>query len=291
MNHQVIDPQSLTLSSGGKWHGSYGVAPCPCCQPERRKEQAALSISCDEERLLLHCKKLGCDFRDIISGLGLSAGRYELDHEKLKEAQRKKYEQEAYKLKQAREIWKASKPIDGTYGETYLRGRGITCPLPSSLRWNDNLYHGPSCSRLCGIVAKVSSGGIHRTYFTKEGKRLTQHAKAMYGPCSGGGVALNKSDSPNLVIGEGIETTLSLLSGLYEKEASYIATLSTSGMKAFNLPSAPARITIATDGDTAGQEAGHILAERASSLGWKVCTLPAPQGKDWNDILRMGVAA
>ncbi len=33
------------------------------------------------------------------------------------------------------------------------------------------------------------------------------------------------------------------------------------------------------------------LAERADALGWAVSLLPAPQGRDWNDILQMNGAS
>ena len=54
-----------------------------------------------------------------------------------------------------------------------------------------------------------------------------------------------------------------------------------------HLPPKPGELTIATDGDGAGRAAGYALAERAHALGWKVSTLPAPEGRDWNDFLAM----
>jgi len=53
------------------------------------------------------------------------------------------------------------------------------------------------------------------------------------------------------------------------------------------LPPVPSRLTIATDGDDAGRKAGVALADRATALGWAVSLLPAPDGRDWNDILCM----
>ena len=69
--------QSITQSQGGKWHGRYGVAACPVCQPERRSDQTALTVSdTPEGRLLAHCKKSGCSFGDLAAALGLSAGDF-----------------------------------------------------------------------------------------------------------------------------------------------------------------------------------------------------------------------
>jgi DNA primase len=58
-------------------------------------------------------------------------------------------------------------------------------------------------------------------------------------------------------------------------------------MQALRLPDIPDRLTIAPDGDPAGKAAAHALAERATALGWQVSLLPAPDGRDWNDILAM----
>ncbi len=61
-------------------------------------------------------------------------------------------------------------------------------------------------------------------------------------------------------------------------------------MKNLRLPATPSRLTIASDGDTAGRKAAHALAERANNLGWAVSFLEAPEGQDWNDVLQEGGA-
>ena len=95
---------------------------------------------------------------------------------------------------------------------------------------------------------------------------------------------LSEASGP-LVVCEGLETGLSLLSGLIGRPATVWAALSTSGVKALELPPEPSSLLIATDGDEPGRDAGDILAIRASALGWKVNLLPAPDGCDWNDVL------
>lgn len=57
----------LVKKLGGEWHGSYGLAPCPVCQPEKRRNQHGLSISWKGGRLLLKCHKSDCSFKDIIA--------------------------------------------------------------------------------------------------------------------------------------------------------------------------------------------------------------------------------
>ena len=70
------DAKTLTLALGGKWYRCYGVAPCPLCQPECRRDQDALTLSDGAGGLLAHCKKSGCAFRDILSAAGVTTGAW-----------------------------------------------------------------------------------------------------------------------------------------------------------------------------------------------------------------------
>lgn len=36
-----------------------------------------------------------------------------------------------------------------------------------------------------------------------------------------------------------------------------------------------------------GRKAARALSERAHAAGWAVSLLPAPEGRNWNDILKM----
>ncbi len=125
--NSTIDPAQLTRDLGGQLHRSYGVAPCPVCQSERRKDQNALTVNAKADRLLLHCKKGGCDFRDILTAAGVAPGHVEIDHLAMENARQERLAHQAKALARARSIWEHSNPIVGTHGETYLRARGITC--------------------------------------------------------------------------------------------------------------------------------------------------------------------
>ena len=73
----MTDAATLTRDLGGKWHRRYGCAPCPVCQPERRKQQNALTLADGRDgRLLLNCKKSACDFADILAAAGVTPGSY-----------------------------------------------------------------------------------------------------------------------------------------------------------------------------------------------------------------------
>jgi hypothetical protein len=183
-----------------------------------------------------------------------------------------------------------------TPAETSLRRRGITCSLAESLRFHGDCWHGPTARRYPAMVARVEGAeafAVHRTFLRRDGSGkagLEGGDKLMLGATAGGAVRL--AEGPDaLVVGEGIETCLSLASGLLRGRLSILASLSTSGMRSLNLPPTPGRLIVAADGDDPGRAAAHALAERAHGLGWKVSILPASQGCDWNDILMRGVVA
>ncbi|KGJ04993.1 Toprim domain-containing protein [Paracoccus halophilus] len=269
------------------------------CPAHANSRTPALSISEGRDgRLLVHCHA-GCRFEDIMDalrGLGLVEGRGSFSPPNPSEIAKRKAEHRAEAEKranQARAIWKEAVPISGTLAENYLRSRGITCDLPNALRFRADCWHGPSAKRFPAMIAAVQGAdlpAVHRTYLDGVAKARIEPNKMMLGATAGGAVRLSQADGP-LVVAEGIETALSLCSGLLRAPAIVWACLSASGMAGLRLPDRPHRLTIATDGDDAGRAAGHKLAERAAALGWTVSILPAPEGKDWNDILIMKGAA
>lgn len=289
----MMRAEDLTLALGGRWHRRYGTAPCPVCQPERRRGQDALTLTDGHGGLLVHCKRTACDFRNILGAAGVTPGSHTLPN--LSSSARRKAERRAdaeRRAGQAHRLWREAFPIGGTVAETYLRkARRITCVLPSTLRFHPACWHGATASRHPALVALIEGSddfAVHRTYLRPDGsgKAALDPPKAMLGATSGGAVRLTDAGDA-LVVAEGIETALSLACGLLHGPASIWAALSTSGLRGLRLPPMPGRLTIACDGDAPGRDAAHALAERASALGWRVSLLPAPEGRDWNDILTM----
>lgn len=286
-----MDVQAITYNAGGVFRGGKGSAPCPICQTERRRDQSALSIAEVGGKILLYCFKSRCSFVSISNALSLPLGEVQVDMVAAREAAQKQATYAADKLAKARSLWDAAKPIAGSKAEIYLRGRGITVPLPDHLRFMPDIFHGPSASWVTAMVANVEpTGGVHRTFFDKQGVRLPKNAKMMLARCAGGAVHLSEGAGP-LVIAEGIETALSLVQLLGERQPTVWAALSTSGMKALKLPIDTRELIVATDGEEAGRDAGNRLASSATALGWNVSLLPAPDGQDWNDVLQAGGVA
>ncbi|WP_300581254.1 toprim domain-containing protein [Marivita sp.] len=287
------DARNLTQLLDGTWYGHYGTAPCPICQPQKKIHQNALTLRLGlNGKLLLHCKKRDCAFADILAAAGMFCRTYQArDATMLAQRETARQAIERKKAAQAERIWNESLPIAGSIAEKYLWGRGITCDLGASLRYHPKCWHGPTAQRypaLVALVAGASRFSIHRTYLRPDGsgKADILPAKMMLGAVAGGAVRLMDEPGP-LVVAEGIETALSLASGLLRTTATIWAALSTSGVRVLQLPEEAGRLTIAPDGDRAGIEAAKTLATRARAFGWKVSLLPAPNGRDWNDILKM----
>ncbi|MCP8896367.1 toprim domain-containing protein [Shinella daejeonensis] len=287
----MTDAKSITLSLRGKWFGRYGIT---CCPAHANTRTPSLSIADGEGgRLLLHCHA-GCSFTailDALKGLGLVEGISRYSRPSVEELARiRKAEKEQAEKQEARALacWREALPICGTIAETYLRHRGIRAELPDTLRFHADCWH-PTGKRWPAMVALVEGAprlAIHRTYLRSDGlgKAEVEPAKAMLGAVAGGAVRLT-AGGDKLVVCEGIETGLSLASGLLRGNGSIWAALSTSGMKALTLPEVAGVLTVATDGDDAGKDAGRALAVKATNAGWKVGLLPAPGGRDWNDVL------
>lgn len=287
-SNSSVDARDLTTNLNGRWYGSYGVAACPVCQPQKRRDQHALTIADGHDKLLVHCKKSGCSFLNIMDAAGVNSGEWRTSdaYATRRNSDKPQIQTTEY---QARRLWSETQPIGGTPAENYLRGRSVTVPLPKTLRYAPSCWH-LSKEHHPAMVALVEGSGafsVHRTYLRADGtgKADVEPAKVMLGASGGGAVRLTDGPGP-LVVAEGIETALSLACGLLRYPATIWAALSTSGMRSLHLPSRPGRLTIAVDGDSPGREAAYSLASHASALGWNVSMLTAPDGKDWNDVLR-----
>ena len=157
--------------------------------------------------------------------------------------------------------------------------------------FHKNLYHSPTKKLYPAMVCIVVDlntkeiKGIHRTYLIASGHKADiAPNKMMYGSCMGGGVIVTKGCKDILLVGEGIETTMSL--AMFYSNITAIATLSASNMKKLELPKNKIRkLIIGADGDEVGIEAAQILKERMIKNGLEVDIKTAPLVNDWNDIL------
>jgi hypothetical protein len=236
----MSEAQRVTTALGGHWTGGTGIARCPA--HEDRNPSLSLTDG-DNGRLLLKCHA-GCDYRavtEVLSQMGLwDAGDFRPMRDLAREARQaaETRKNAAKRSEQARAIWERAVPVNDTLGETYLRWRGITGPLPCSLRYLGDCWH-PTAKRFPALVSYTGGTvgfAVHRTYISQDGRGKAEiaPAKAMLGQTKGGAVRLSDDRGP-LVVTEGIETGLSFLSGLLHTPATVWAALSAGGMRDLRL--------------------------------------------------------
>jgi putative DNA primase/helicase len=103
----------------------------------------------------------------------------------------------------------------------------------------------------------------------------------MFGPCRGGAVRLGFARDM-LMVGEGIESCLAAM--LATGDPAWAA-LSTSGLRALDLPGDVREVIVLADGDDPGEAAARDCAWRWKREGRRVRIARPPQGMDFNDLL------
>jgi phage/plasmid primase-like uncharacterized protein len=296
----MSNAERITRALGGDWRHGQGLAPCPICQPEGRRDQRALSIAEKAGKLLLHCHKAGCAVLADLRNRGLVEGRGQPstapDPAEVVGKRSEELRREAQRLKAAHDLFAAGVNCEGTPAQAYLEGRGILglrfAKMRGTLRFHPAALHGPSQLHLPAMVAQVRGPkgealGIHRTFLRPEGsgKADVAPSKMMLGPSAGGAVRFGP-DGRIIALAEGIETALSVSRA---SRLTVWATLSTSGMKAVLLPPPPVGevVIIAADHDEAGLAAAELTAARLEAEGRAVSIIhPLKPGTDFNDLLR-----
>ena len=192
----------------------------------------------------------------------------------------------------ARRLWRRCRAIDGTHAEKYLRARGLARCRFSCLRFHSELRYreGSSVRRLPALVAAVTGDdgavcGVQRTWLDPRSpaKAGVASPRKALGRIYGHAVRFGRpADGASLLVGEGIETVLSLVTAVPEITAA--AALSAGSLGAFAPPPGVARLVIARDNDVEGEQAATRLARRCARA--RVAALVVvPEGDDFNDDL------
>lgn len=192
----------------------------------------------------------------------------------------------------SRRIWREARPAAGTLVEAYLRSRGLTGPVPPTIQYHSGLLHSPTRLKLPAMIGAVTIwpgreiAGIHRTYLTAEGRKAPVTAPKMtLGSCKGGAIRLGPA-GPDLVIGEGLETTFSVAQAVGRPGW---AAMSASNLSALVLPQETTRVLIAADHDSSGtgEREARRAADRFTAEGRQVrVIMPAEPGRDFNDLIK-----
>ena len=278
---------------GARRAGSSWMALCPA----HRDRTPSLSVGIGESgHVLVYCHA-GCTQASVIAalrerGLWSNAGRPPTDASIIGLPKRDAAHLAAIALR----IWQGATLVRGSLVQTYMETRGLDLPACEALRFTPNLRHPSHCS-LPAMVALVTRGaddrplGIHRTFLSADGcsKASVEPPRMMLGPCRGGAVQLaSVGHGDTLLVGEGIETTLAAMQATGSPGW---AALSTSGLRALDLPPRVRQVTVLADGDDAGEAAAVAAAQRWASGGRHVRIARAPRDLDFNDLLLAGTGA
>jgi DNA primase len=290
--------ETIARALGGHRAGATWMARCPV----HDDRSPSLSISSGKDgKVLVRCHA-GCEQRDLITALverdlwdkkGKGAGR--VAHKRRTRIAAAESDPDAKgRTEAALAIWQASRGVEGTPVEGYLRSRGLNLPAWPALRFHAGLKH-PSGGVWPTMVALVTLGGtgspiaVHRTFLARDGggKAPVSPAKMMLGPCRGGVVRLG-APGDVLMVGEGIETCLAAMQATGNPAW---AALSTSGLRALDLPCHALNVIVLADGDEPGEAAALYCARRWNRDGRRVRIARPPQGMDFNDLLKVRTPA
>ena len=192
----------------------------------------------------------------------------------------------------ARRLWQRCRSIHGTHAESYLRARGIHRSRFPALRFHPSLFYrdGGGVHRFPALVAAVTDGaggivcGVHRTWLDPDrpAKAPVARPRKALGRVHGKAVRFGNPAAGTLLVGEGIETVLSLVTALPDTVAA--AALSAGSLGAFDPPSGISRLVIARDNDPEGERASARLLRRCRERGIASIVL-LPERDDFNDDL------
>ena len=201
------------------------------------------------------------------------------------------------RIARARKLFAAGKPVLGTLAATYLQGRGIT-RLGPALRYHPRVFlwqdedDSDLPQKAPALLAKITDNrgqitGCARVYLDPStgGLAAIESPKRILGQLHGHAIRFwSGSPSSDLIVGEGLENTLSVGTALPEFDLASCLTATHLGL--FIPPPGIKRIWIARDNDEAGCNASMRLRNQLESLGIACGELVSHLG-DFNDDLQV----
>jgi putative DNA primase/helicase len=270
---------------------------CRC--PVHESGGPTLALRDGERALVTYCHG-GCDRRDILAelrrrGLLDSGTRQDSPPSPAMRPNHRREERDADDRRRvliAHDIWHRARDPRGTLVERYLASRGLALPDAPVLRYAASLRH-LSGIHLPAMIARIDNvdgrmTAIHRTWLRPDGsgKADIDRPRAALAPTNGGAVRLGVIRAGDwLAVGEGIETTLSVMQAC---SLPGWAALSAGGIERLILPPEAHMVVIAADHDAngTGGRTAYAAAERWVAEGRRVrIPMPPEPGTDFNDVL------
>ncbi len=192
------------------------------------------------------------------------------------------------RVDEARSIWRNAAPVQGTLAETYLRWRGISIPIPPTIRFA-SLRYGKRGREYPTLIAAVSEDGgrltgIQRTFLADDGvgKADVPKAKLSLGKVRCGAIRLAPV-ARELAVTEGLEDGLSLQEAL---GAPVWVACGATMLPSLRFPDFARDIAVGGDNDAAGRAAAMKAAKAYAERGHGVRVFyPNAPFKDFNEEL------
>ena len=278
--------------------------PCPFCSHARRKKRDkcfAVTLKDDSFAVFncVHCDEHGSvrPDRPLHHVIDLVERRRQRER-----ADRADREDKQQRTASALQIWNDRQPFFGSPAETYLRiTRNIgdwldLFDLDQVLGFHPNCPFGderlPCMLALVRNIITNEPQAIHRTALKLQSgvNQLTPEriGRMSLGPTKSGAIKLSPNNEvlTGLMIGEGIETTLSA-SRIFQFRPAW-SVISKEGIRGFLVLAGIECMTVAIDNDASGdgQRAAATLVEKMRPAGIDVITHKPSRVKDFNDLLR-----
>lgn len=285
-----MDAQALTLALGGRWHGRYGLAPCPV--PGHGKglgdRNPSLSICKGiRQAIVVHCHA-GCAQADVLASLALRGLWGSTSAPASVVARSASVISPSPVSAIALRLWKQAGKADGTPASLYLARRGLVAQSAALRYLPASLCRDIPATADGALVAALSNDcgtvrAVQLTYITEDGQKAnTIPVRQTFGSMRGAAVQLSPCRD-TLGLAEGIETALSA-SQLHE-----VPVWAVCGRRLgdAHVPSSVHRVILFADHDPPGLCAAEDARRKmvAQGLDVTVC-IPPIAGQDWNDVQR-----
>jgi putative DNA primase/helicase len=179
----------------------------------------------------------------------------------------------------------------------YLNKRGITTSIAQEaagiLRYNEKTWHRELQKFVPAILAPVVGAdrkpvSIHRTFLLEYGKKERKMMPPV-GDMAGSGVWFGPRSGQQMLVAEGIETTLAAMQ-LYPGIDTGVSAISAHGLETFMPPSTVKSLHVIADNDSSftGQKAAFALAHRVAMARKDLDVIVLmPKEADWDmlDVL------
>ena len=208
----------------------------------------------------------------------------------------------ARRIRSGRRVWDTAVSPVGTLAEVYARSRGITAPLPDTVRFSRLDYRDQAAGVVIAtdvpvMVCALQDGagsvvGVQRVYLAGDGKGklAVPKPKLSLGVIVGSAFRASGHDlgsAAAVIACEGPEDGLTLAQGITDRPV--LATCGTALLPRLDLPPFVQEIMLAGDNNDAGRAAVENGRAAYTERGLAVRAMyPAEWAKDWNAEL-MGV--